>query len=330
MIIRHIHRSRPSATPRLSLLTNPSHPRTTSSISPRPFSTSHQHRSDTHTSSRIPATTPFVPDVPTFLTLIGRKLSQHTSKIPDWAALFSLSSEQMRSLGIEPARDRRYLLRWRDKFRRGEWGIGGDATHVDSQGRVELRAVEVQRGSDVEVRVRERQFGRERVRKFMEEREGLFDGVSQGGLANVNKDGGMTRVVLNVPWTGCVDAAKAEKEAALEDKAAATSDGKEGQAEEAPADTEASSPFTLKPLDPAELQKSAPILGFKHRPTRGMMGPHIKLIKGSRGEAAYLAISEGLWEHKRGTKVDGGERRKAEVRFKRGQAEAKAARASRA
>ncbi|KAG9635933.1 hypothetical protein KCU69_g19588, partial [Aureobasidium melanogenum] len=69
----------------------------------------------------IPKPTPFVPDAQTFLTLIGRKMSQHAQKIPDWNALFSLSSLQLRELGVEPARSRRYLLHWRNKFRQGSF-----------------------------------------------------------------------------------------------------------------------------------------------------------------------------------------------------------------
>merc|ERR1711964_946285 len=43
----------------------------------------------------IPKPTPFVPNSGTFLTLIGRNLSQHASKIPSWRALFSLTSAQL-------------------------------------------------------------------------------------------------------------------------------------------------------------------------------------------------------------------------------------------
>jgi len=45
--------------------------------------------------------TPFVPDAQTFLTLIGRNLSQHASKIPFMESLFSLTSAQLKELGIE-------------------------------------------------------------------------------------------------------------------------------------------------------------------------------------------------------------------------------------
>jgi hypothetical protein len=80
----------------------------------------------------IPEPTPFVPDVPTFLTLIGRGLSKHTSKFPSWSFLFSLTPPKLRKLGVEPARPRRYLLWWVDRFRRGEFGIGGDLKVVEN------------------------------------------------------------------------------------------------------------------------------------------------------------------------------------------------------
>ena len=43
-------------------------------------------------------------------------------------------------------------------------------------------------------------------------------------------------------------------------------------------------------------------------------------------ERAIIKVMEGLWEERRGHKVDGGERRKAEVRFKRRAEERKKAR----
>ena len=46
-------------------------------------------------------------------------------------------------------------------------------------------------------------------------------------------------------------------------------------------------------------------------------------VKGSDGMRARIRLREGIWEEKRGHKVDGGERRKAEVRAKRRAAENK-------
>ncbi|RMZ80728.1 hypothetical protein DV738_g2592, partial [Chaetothyriales sp. CBS 135597] len=91
----------------------------------------------------VPPPTPFVPDVPTFLRLIGRSLSSHADKITSWNDLFTSSSQQLKNRGLEPARTRRYLLRWREKFRNGEYGIGGDLKYVDDDGVAELRVCEV-------------------------------------------------------------------------------------------------------------------------------------------------------------------------------------------
>ena len=51
-------------------------------------------------------------------------------------------------------------------------------------------------------------------------------------------------------------------------------------------------------------------------------GHGVQAVKGHQG-LAVLKVQEGLWEQKRGHKVDGGERRKAEVRAKRRAAENK-------
>jgi hypothetical protein len=65
----------------------------------------------------VPKPTPTVPDVSTFLTKIGRNTVQHADKFPTWEEFFKFSTKQFRELGIEPARDRRYILRFREKFR---------------------------------------------------------------------------------------------------------------------------------------------------------------------------------------------------------------------
>lgn len=90
----------------------------------------------------IPNPTPFVPDVPTFLKLIGRGASQYADKFPTWESFFSLNTDHLRKLGVEPPRMRRYLLRWKDKFRRGEFGVGGDLTEV-VDGVAQLKVVEI-------------------------------------------------------------------------------------------------------------------------------------------------------------------------------------------
>ncbi|RMZ91596.1 hypothetical protein DV736_g1154, partial [Chaetothyriales sp. CBS 134916] len=102
-----------------------------------------RHASSTTHLRPIPPPTPFVPDVSTFLRLIGRSLSSHTDKISSWNDLFTSSSQQLKKRGLEPARSRRYLLRWREKFRHGDYGIGGDLKYVDEEGVAELRVCEV-------------------------------------------------------------------------------------------------------------------------------------------------------------------------------------------
>ena len=46
-------------------------------------------------------------------------------------------------------------------------------------------------------------------------------------------------------------------------------------------------------------------------------GPYLQPIKGTNGSAALIKVEEGMWEDKLGHKVDGGERRRAEVRAKK-------------
>ncbi|KAF2222152.1 IGR protein motif-domain-containing protein [Elsinoe ampelina] len=199
----------------------------------------------------IPSPTPFVPDAPTFLALIGRNMIAHSSKIPSWDSLFSLSSEQLRSSGVEPARSRRYLLRWRQKFRNGEFGIGGDLKDV-KDGAGELRIVEVK----------------------APEREGV----------DLLRSKGTKRVVVNV------------------------APGAEGD------DVE-------RVVREVEEGKRKPVEGVSIKSWNMIAGKNVRLLKGTG--RAEIKVQEGLWEHRRGKKVDGGERRKAEVRAKRRAAERK-------
>lgn len=50
----------------------------------------------------------------------------------------------MRDLGVEPARSRKYLMRWRRRFLNEEYGPGGEFQHV-KDGVAELRVLEVQK-----------------------------------------------------------------------------------------------------------------------------------------------------------------------------------------
>ena len=188
----------------------------------------------------IPTPIPFVPDVETFLTVIGRGLRQHAAKFPTWDALFTLSSDQLRELGVEPPRARRYLLRWRQRFREGKFGIGGDIQHVEG-GRAELKVVEVAKNKKGSFRLRH---------------------------------------VINTPA-----GVKAEE------------------------------------IAPAE---QVAVAGFTVRGVRTIQGPYALPMK--EGAGSTISVTEGMWEDRQGHKVDGGERRRAEVRFKRRVAERRALR----
>jgi hypothetical protein len=214
----------------------------------------HKHVS----AGRIPEPTPFVPDTTTFLTLIGRELSKHSSKFTSWNELFTLSSPQLKEMGIEPARSRRYLLRWREKFRKGEFGIGGDLKYVQD-GVGELRVVELPR---------------------LPSSSPKLDEATTSHLPNTQK------LIINVP--------PGSAELPLE----------KGQSTQ-------------------DLKKPA---GVKLLRGHAIVGSYIQPVAGTNGSVARLKVVEGMWEHRRGHKVDGGERRKAEVRFKRGVEERKKAR----
>ncbi|KAK0652211.1 IGR protein motif-domain-containing protein [Cercophora newfieldiana] len=185
----------------------------------------------------VPPTTPFVPDVETFLTLIGRNLKQHASKFPTWESLFTLKSEQLKELGVEPARPRRYLMYWRQRFRAGKFGAGGDLLYVEN-GEAHLR------------------------------------------ILKTEKDPLTTfRHAVNVPFG--------------------------------------------KKLEDVPREQLARPLGYKVEANTKIVGPYVLPM---RGGGARIKVTEGMWELRRGHKVDGGERRQAEVRFKRRVAERKALR----
>lgn len=169
--------------------------------------------------------------------MIGRDLKQHADKFPTWEALFTLTTDQLRELGVEPPRARRYLLRWRQKFRERKFGIGGDLKYVEN--------------GVAYLKIHEKEMTPTRT----------------------------SRKVINVPSN----------------------------------------------KDPQEMPDEERVFakGYKVKGVSTIIGPYaLPVTKG----VAKLAVTEGMWEHKRGHKVDGGERRRAEVRFKRGVAERKALR----
>lgn len=202
------------------------------------------------TAAPVPAPIPFVPDVQTFLKLIGRDSVQHAAKFPSWEALFSLSSAQMRDAGLEPPRARRYILRWRDKFRKGEFGVGGDLTEVVN-GAAEVRIIEVPAPN----------------------RLGPDGKPSRAATGTINLTPGMKKIIVNVK------------------------------------------PGAKRPAGP--LEQAKPVNQLKIRAGHLIVGPYVRPKKGSHGGVARIAVEDGMWEHKRGRKIDGGERRRAEVRAKR-------------
>ncbi len=188
----------------------------------------------------IPKPRPFVPDVDTFLKLIGRGLSRHASKFPSWEALFTMTSPQLKELGIEPPRARRYLLQWMQRYRKGVVGPGGDFKFVQD-GEAHLRVATPPAGAATDA-----------------------------------------RWVVNVPHG-------------------------EG------ADLQSTGVETLpRPK------------GYAVRGLKTIAGSYATELPGKGG--AVVKITEGMWEQKQGRKIDGGERRRAETRFKKRSAERRAER----
>jgi len=198
----------------------------------------------------VPQPTPFIPDVETFLTVIGRGLKQHAAKFPTWESLFSLSSQQMRDLGLEPPRSRKYLLRWRQRFRLGMYGIGGDLQHVHD-GQAELRVLEIERAAP-----------------------SAPASTSEG--APVPALPKKMRFVVNVPPGTRVEDVVGTAQAA---------------------------------------ERMSRVRGYKVEGLKTIVGPYAIPLKGQAG--AKITVTEGMWEDKLGRKIDGGERRRTEVRYKK-------------
>lgn len=74
---------------------------------------------------------------------------------------------------------------------------------------------------------------------------------------------------------------------------------------------------------PKDLSSGAGVQNYKVRGAKRISGPY---AKPSGDGISKVDVVEGMWEFRKGQKVDGGERRRAEVRFKRRVAERKAAR----
>jgi hypothetical protein len=190
--------------------------------------------------------------VPTFLTLIGRGLNKYANKFPSWNALFSLTSPQLKELGIEPPRNRRYLLHWMQRYRKGSLGPGGDFQYVrDGEAILKVATPPPSALSD-------------------------------------------TKWVVNVP---------AEFDPEAPPPKAAPKKTEDGE------DTES---YLVRPN------------GYKVVGHKTIAGPYAKPLPGVSG--VVVKVTEGMWEDKQGRKIDGGERRRAETRFKKRSAERRAER----
>ena len=66
-----------------------------------------------------------------------------------------------------------------------------------------------------------------------------------------------------------------------------------------------------------------PVSGVKVEGAKTIKGSYVEPVSGKGEPRARIRLQEGMWEDRRGHKVDGGERRRAEVRAKRRAAENK-------
>ncbi|KAI1498560.1 IGR protein motif-domain-containing protein [Biscogniauxia marginata] len=216
-----------------------------------------------------PDPTPFVPDVQTFLTLIGRGLGQHAAKFPTWESLFATTSDQLRDLGVEPPRTRRYLLQWRDRFRSGQYGVGGDLRHV-VDGRAELRVLETRPG-EVESPSASASPPAAATATATEGGGGQGEGGENPPAPPPAVVHRRAKYVVNVP------PGKKVKECSLD-----------------------------------ELSR---VRGYKVRGAHTIVGPYALPLKD--GQGSTVTVTEGMWEFRRGHKIDGGERRRTEVQYKK-------------
>ena len=143
-------------------------------------------------------------------------------------------------------------MRWREKFRQGEFGIGGDFQYV-KDGVAELRVVEVPR------------LKRESV-----------TGESPVEEVSIGQSPGMHKMIVNVP---------------------------NGQ----------TTYRLLSGQTTADLTKPH---GYVLKNGYIITGKQAKPLAGTHGSGASVEAVEGLWEHKRGVKKFGGERRRAETLHK--------------
>ncbi|OAX82340.1 hypothetical protein ACJ72_03310 [Emergomyces africanus] len=194
-------------------------------------------------------------------------MSRFAPKFASWEELFTLTSAEMKERGIEPPRHRRYLLRWRQKFQRGEYGVGGDLDYV-VDGTAQLRAVEVPRDTAL---VKTKALYQASATTDRSKSDGDTAPFTVTGTATLSP--GMKWAVVNLP-----------------------------PGETLPKEI----PQPLKKYNQVSLARG-----------HVLRAPFLKLIKGSSGRAGFIHVQEGMWEDKQGMKLDGGERRQAEVKAKK-------------
>lgn len=125
--------------------------------------------------------------------------------------------------------------------------------------------------------------------------------------ATISRDAGMRKIVVNVEPTVSLPPDPAHPEREAEKKKGGLM-------------------ASLAPPPIIQNAKAAqPAKGFKIVQGNAIAGTGVEYIKGHQG-IARLRVKEGLWEQRRGHKVDGGERRRAMVRAKRRAQERKDAR----
>lgn len=220
----------------------------------------------THDATRpvVPSPTPFVPNLETFLTLIGRNSIAHLEKLQSWENFFKIDSKKMAQLGIGPAKHRRYLLRWAERFRQGQHGIYGELTDV-VDGVAELRIVEVPAST-------------------VKRAPGSASSEHGGVTATATSSPGMAKMVVNTK----------------------------------PGASKPSTPLAWKHIRKVGIANG-----------QAIRGPFLEYVEGSHGTAARVRVRDGMWAPGDPKKVDGGERRRAEVRAKRRVQERKMAGAGR-
>lgn len=118
--------------------------------------------------------------------------------------------------------------------------------------------------------------------------------------ATLSQDEGMKKVVVNVPPTVVLPEDPANPQPKEKKNVLAS----------------------LAPPKLVDAKEAHIVKGMKIIHGNSIGGTGVEYVKGHQG-VARLRVQEGLWEQKRGHKVDGGERRKAMVRFKRRAAERK-------